>query len=157
MTEQGNTAWGPTVSRRFDSPAQANGAADDLKQAGFREEEIRVWQHKKATASSREDSLARTVEGLLAGGVIGGLGGFFFSIAINWAGSERVTEENPAAAALIGAIVGAILVAVGVVVVSRHFSFGHHAEEHGEPASVVTVTVGDRESEAKQVFEKLSS
>lgn len=157
MTEQGNTAWGLTVSRRFDSPAQATGAAADLKQAGFRDEQIRVWQHKKAAVSSREDSFARTIEGLLAGGVIGGLGGFFFSIAINWTGSDRVTEENSAAAALIGAIVGAILVAIGVTLVSRRFSFGHHAEEHGEPASVVTVTVGDRESEAKQVFEKLSN
>lgn len=157
MTEQGNTAWGLTVSRRFDSPSEATSAVDSLRQAGFREEEIRVWQHRKSPALGNEDSLARTIEGLLGGGVIGGLAGFFFSIAISWAANDRTTEESSAIATLIGAVAGAIIVAAAVSVISRRFSFGHHDQGHGEPASVVTVTVGDRESEAKRVFDQLSA
>ncbi len=155
MTEQGTSVWGLTVSRRFNTPDEASGATESLKQAGFSEDEIRVWQHKKVAAFSREDSFARIVEGLLAGGVIGGLAGFFVSIAFSWASNERVTEESSAGAALIGAVAGAIIVAISVAVISRRFSFSHPHETHGEPASVVTVTVGDRESEAKQVFDKL--
>ena len=155
MIEQGNTGWGMTVSRRFDGPSEANGAVDSLRQAGFSEDEIRVWEHKKAAASTGEDTLARTVEGLLAGGVIGGLAGFFVTIAFTWTGSERVTEETSAAAALAGAVIGAVVVAIAVTFISRRFGFSHSHHPHSGPSSVVTVMVGDREDEAKQVFDKL--
>ena len=49
-----------------------------LKKAGFREDEIRVWQQKEPAVNSREDAMARVIEGVLAGGVIGGLAVFFF-------------------------------------------------------------------------------
>ena len=58
MTEQGSTAWDMTVSRRFDTPAEANSAVDSLKSAGFRDDQIRVWQHKDAPLSN-EDRIER--------------------------------------------------------------------------------------------------
>lgn len=155
MTEQANTAWGLTVSRRFDSPSDADGAVGNLRESGFREDEIRVWQHKRVAVSANEDTMARFIEGMLAGGVIGGLGAFFISIAFNWSDGQRVTEENSVVAAIIGAVAGAVIVAIAVSIISHRFAFSHPHEVNREPASVVTVRVGDRETEAKQVFDKL--
>lgn len=156
MREQANTAWGLTVSRRFESQSQAGGAVESLKQAGFREDEIRVWQQKGPAVMNGEDAMARTIEGILAGGVIGGLAGFFFTIAITWAGSESVTEETSAIGALAGAIAGAIILAIAVPIVSRKVAFSHPHEEHPGAGTVVTVTVGEREAEAKRVFDGAS-
>ncbi len=155
MTEQANTGWGLTVSRRFDTEAEAKSAVDSLRQAGFLEGEIRVWQQRKPAASDNEDMLARTIEGLMAGGVIGGIGAFFFSIAISWAGNDGANEEASTIAALIGAIIGAIGVAAAVNVISPRFSFSHPHEEHAAPGSVVTVMVGEKEAQAKKVFDSL--
>ncbi len=156
MTEQAASGWGMTVSRRFDTEAEANSAVEDLRQAGFLEGEIRVWQQKKPAVFGREDSMARIVEGLLAGGVVGGLGALFISVAFSWADSERTTEEFSVIATLIGAVAGAIIAAIGVSFISRKFAFSHPHEEHAGPGSVVTVSVGDREAQAKEVFDKLS-
>ncbi len=154
MTEQGS-GWGMTVSRRFNGAEDADSAVGSLRQAGFREDEIRVWQQRQSPGASGEDGLARVVEGILGGGVIGGLAGFFVTIAFTWTDSQRITEETSAAGALGGAIAGAIIVGLLVSILSRRYSFGHSHEHDSEPASVVTVMVGDREDEAKQVFDKL--
>lgn len=158
MREQGNSAWGLTVSRKFETDAQARSAAESLRTAGFREEEIRIWQQRSPAAFSQEDTLARTFEGLMAGGVIGGLAGFFLTAAITWASSERVDMELPAIAALMAAVAGGIVTAMAVVVLSRRIRFQRHAHEaHHEPGTVVTVTVGDREAEARRVFDSVGS
>lgn len=155
MTEQGNTGWGMTVSRRFDTDAEANSAASNLREAGFLEGEIRVWQQKRAAVTRGEDTFARTVEGLLAGGVFGGITAFFTYIAFVWADTQSVTEETAVIAALAGAIAGAIIIAIAVNIISRKFAFSHPHEAHVGPGSVVTVSAGDRESQAKEVFDKL--
>ena len=156
MREQANTAWGLTVSRRFMDQSQANGAVDSLKKAGFREDEIRVWQQKEPAVNSREDAMARVIEGVLAGGVIGGLAVFFLTIAVTWAGSESVSEESAAIGAIIGALAGAIITGFAVTVISRRIAFSHPHEEHPGAGTVVTVTVGEREAEAKRVFDGVS-
>lgn len=156
MTTEQSTAWGLTVSRRFANQEQADNAAASLKEAGFREEEIRIWHHKPAAVARGEDRMARTFEGILGGGVIGGLAGFFFSLAISWTASERTNEEAAAVAAIAGAVVGAVLVAIAVTIISPKFAFSHPHEIHGDPATVVTVTVGEREAEAKRVFDGVS-
>lgn len=155
MTEQGNTGWGMTVSRRFDTDAEAKSAVDSLRQAGFLEGEIRVWQQRKAPVTNGEDTMARTMEGMLGGGVLGGVAAFFISIAFAWSENERTNEEASVIAAIIGAIAGAIILAIAVTIISRRFAFSHPHEAHVGPGSVVTVSVGTRESEAKQVFDKL--
>ena len=156
MQEQGSTGWGLTVSRRFDKRQQADQAVQQLKQTGFRDEQMRVWQHRN-NSFDQEDRLARTVEGLLAGGVIGGLLGLFFSAAISWAGSSTITEESVPGLAIGLAVGGAIFTAIGVNIVSRRFSFSHEHghESHDEPPTVVTVTVGDRAADARKVFDGL--
>ena len=154
MREQGSNAWGLTVSRRFETAEQAAGAADGLKQAGFREDQIRVWQHRRSGGSG-EDRLARTVEGLLAGGFISGLAGFFLGVAISWTGDDRIAMEAAAGYTVVSAAAGAIVTAIAVNLISTRFAFSHpHQEAPAEPPSVVTVTVGDRATEAKQVFDR---
>ena len=151
MREQGNNAWGLTVSRRYDTADQASKAVDSLRQAGFREEEIRVWQHKKTTASY-EDRLARTAEGFLSGGFITGFLGFFLIIAVSWTGSENMDMEVAAAGAVIAAVAGALVTAILVNIISTKVAFSHPHHTPAEAPSVVTVTVGDREAEAKRVL-----
>ncbi len=155
MTEQANSGWGMTVSRRFDTEAEANSAVDDLRQAGFIEQEITVWQQQGTIESPNEDAMARSVEGLLGGGVIGGLAAFFLTIAISWASNERTDEELAAIATIVGALAGALIVTASLTFLSRRISFSHPHEEHFVPGSVVTVQVGDREAQAREVFDKL--
>ncbi len=156
MTEQGNTGWGMTVSRRFDTEAEANNAVGNLREAGFLEGEIRVWQQRKPAVTKGEDAMERIVEAFLGGGVIGGLGAFFIAIAFVWADSQKVDEEFAAIASLAGAIGGAIIAAIATSIISPRFAFSHPHEHHAGPGSVVTVSVGDREAQAKEVFDKLS-
>ena len=156
MREQASNAWGLTVSRRFETAELAGGAVDRLRKSGFREEEIRVWQHKRV-AASYEDRLGRTTEGFLAGGVITAFATFFLVIAISWAGNERIAMETAAGFAVGIAVIGALITAIAVNVVSARFRFGEHHEAPAERPSVVTVTVGDREAEAKKVFDSQSS
>ena len=152
MRELGNNAWGLTVSQRFETAAHADGAVERLRQSGFREQEIRVWQHKRR-AASYEDRLARTLEGFLAGGVISAFAGFFLVIAISWTGNERMAMEAAAGLAVVIAVAGALVTAIAVNIISSRFSFSEHHETPSEPASVVTVTVGDREADARKVFD----
>jgi uncharacterized membrane protein YeaQ/YmgE (transglycosylase-associated protein family) len=155
MTEQGSNAWGLTVSRRFDTAAQAKNATENLRKAGFREEEIRVWQQKQMSVSY-EDSLERTLEGGLVGAVIFGLAGFFLTTALSWTDGNTIQEQATPLAAIASAVIGAIVVAIGVNIASTKIAFSHpHHVEPSEAPSVVTVTVGDREAQAKQVFDSL--
>lgn len=151
MREQGSNAWGLTVSRRFESAGQASRAVDDLRKAGFREEEIRVWQHSNLSAPY-EGRVGRTTEGFLAGGVIAGLLGFLLAVSIAWANSERIDMEVSAGAALIAAVAGAVLTAIAVNIISTKVAFSHPHHHPSEPPSIVTVTVGDREAEARRVL-----
>jgi len=157
MTEQANTGWGMTVSRRFDTEAQAKGAVDSLRQAGFIEQEISVWQQRDPAEYGNEDGLERTFEGFLGGAVIGGLVAMLLAIALTWAANERVDEELAAMAAIAGAVAGGIIVAIAVNILSRRISFSHPHEEEHRPGSVVTVQVGERESQAREVFDKLEA
>ena len=156
MREQ-SAGLGMTVSRRFGSKQQADSAVQQLRQAGFREEDIRVWQHKNLSPGY-EDRLARTAEGFLAGGVVFGLLGFFLTAAITWADSETIRMETPAGVAAVAAAIGAVIVAVAVNIVSTKFSFnpGHGHSAHGEPPSVVTVRTAGKEAEAQRVFAGMS-
>lgn len=154
MREQGNNAWGLTVSRRFETATQATGAVSSLKQAGFREEEIRVWQHKSSTASY-EDRLERIFEGMLGGAVISAMIGFFVTVAYYWANSEPIGSigmEDALGITLAATVIGAVVSGIAVTLISPRFSFSHPHPTPDELPSVVTVTVGDRESEAKKVF-----
>lgn len=154
MREQGNNAWGLTVSRRFETATAATGAVQNLKQAGFRDEEIRVWQHKRNTVSY-EDRLARTFEALLGGAFIGAFIGFFVTVAYYEASNEpfaSIGMEDAFGIGLIAAVAGAIITAIATTIISPRFAFSHPHETPNEPPSVVTVTVGDRESEAKSAF-----
>jgi hypothetical protein len=156
MREQGSAGLGLTVSRKFDSKQEADGAVKQLRDAGFREEDIRVWQMKKH-GGALEDRLARTMEGLLAGGVISALIAFFVTAAYNWREQTVISNETAPAAALIAAVAGAVLVAIIVNIVSTKYAFNRHPHEaHAEPASVVTVRAGDKEAQAKQVFKGVS-
>ena len=101
------------------------------------------------------DSYLVTLEGFLGGGVIGGLGAFLLAIAISWADSNSVDEELAAIAAIVGALAGALITVVALTLLSNRISFSHPHEEHYVPGSVVTVQVGDREAQAKEVFDKL--
>jgi hypothetical protein len=156
MRDQGNNTWGLTVSRRFESVEHADGAVERLRQSGFREDEIRVWQHKRR-ASPYEDRLARTFEGFLAGGVISAFAAFFVIIAFSWTGNEPIVMEFAAGAAVAGGIVGGLITAIAVNVISSWFSFSERHEVLADRPSIVTVTVGDREAEAKQVFDSPAS
>jgi hypothetical protein len=156
MREQG-AGLGMTVSRRFDSKQQAEHAVQQLRQAGFREEDIRVWQHKRL-ATPFEDRLARTVEGILAGAVIFGLAGFFLTAAYTWAVSETIDEQLIIAVTAAAAAIGAVVIAIAVNIVSTRVSFspgvGHAAP--AEPPSVVTVRTSGKEADAKRVLETAS-
>ena len=155
MTEQGNNAWGLTVSRRFDTAAQAKNAVDALRKAGFREQAIRVTQLKKL-AAAYEDRLERTLEGAMVGGVLFGLAGFFLGAALPWTGGTTIEEQATPLMAIAATAIGAVIVAIGVNIASTRIAFSHpHHIEPSEAPSVVIVTVGDQEAQAKQVFDSL--
>ena len=155
MTEQGNNAWGLTVSRRFDTAGKAKNAVEALRTAGFREQSIRVTQLKRLSAPY-EDRLERTLEGLMVGAVLFGLAGFFLGTALSWTGGNTITEEFTPLTTFAAAVIGAIVVAIGVNIASTKIAFSHpHHVEPAEAPSVVIVTVGDREAQAKQVFDSL--
>lgn len=155
MTEQGNTGWGMTVSRRFDTDAEAKKASESLREAGFLEGEIRIWEQHKPDVMNGEDAMERAMEGMLGGGVIGGVTAFFLATAITWTENERTSEEAAVVVAIFGAVAGAIILAIAVPLISRKYAFSHPHEHHAGPGSVVTVSVGDREAQAKEVFDKL--
>ena len=143
MREQGSAGLGLTVSRKFDTRQQADGAVKQLRDAGFREEDIRVWQHK-GNKVGFEDRFARTMEGLLAGGVIAGLLGFFLTVSINWTAGDNIADETTAGATLVAAVAGAVVVAILVNIISTKVAFTHpHEVEPDVPPTVVTVRVGD--------------
>ena len=152
MREQGNNVWGMTVSRRFETAELAGGAVEQLRKSGFREEEIRVWQHKRL-AATYEDRLERTFEGFLGGGVIAAFAAFFLVIAISWAGNENNAMETAAGYSVAAGVVGGLVTAIAVNIISSRFSFSEEHHEPAERASVVTVTVGNMEAEAKQAFD----
>lgn len=152
MREQGSAGLGLTVSKKFDTKEQAEAAVKQLRSASFREEDIRLWQHR-SFAAKYEDRLERTMEGLLAGGVIAGLIGFLVVASINWVENESIANETTAGATLIAAVAGAVVTAILVNIISTKVAFSHpHHVEPDEPPSVVTVRVGDKEDEAKRVF-----
>jgi hypothetical protein len=153
MREQGASGLGLTVSHRFSTKQEADDAAKQLRSAGFREEDIRIWQHKKRSLSS-EDRLARTFEGFLAGGFIGGLISFFTTVASTWSENQDIADETTVGITVLGAVVSAVVVALIVNIVSTKFAFSHpHHVEPDEPPSVVTVRAGDKEDDARKVFD----
>ena len=155
MQEQG-TGWGLTVSRRFDASEGADNAVQKLQDAGFREDQLRVWQ-QSPYAEDADDRLGRTAEGLLGGGFVSATLAMFLVTTYSWVSKSDISMELTAIAAVVAGVIGSIVGIAVVSILSTRYSFDRDRHEHSARAgTVVTVTVGDRETDARTVFDGIS-
>jgi hypothetical protein len=149
-----------TIVGIFTDPSQAERAIQDLKAAGFTEEQIGVAMLDRSEERQLiEDTGSTTAEaaatGALSGGVIGGLIGLLGSLLLPGAGPLVVggvlasTLAGVGIGAAAGGLIGALM-GMGVPEAdARHFDSGLRAG-----AVLVTVNAGDRLPEALAVLER---
>jgi len=151
---------GPTIVGIFTDRSQAERAIQDLKAAGFTEEQIGVAMLDRSEERQLiEDTGSTTAEaaatGALSGGVIGGLIGLLGSLLLPGAGPLVVggvlasTLAGVGIGAAAGGLIGALM-SMGVPEAdARHFDSGLRSG-----AVLVTVTAGDRLPEGLAVLER---
>ena len=147
-----------TAVRAFESRDQAERAVDDLRRAGFRDEEI-GWamrgEDKADRPAGTEDAAKGAATGAVAGGVLGGLG------------AAAVTALIPGVGPFIaGGLLATVLTGAGVGAAAGGLIGGltgmglsedeakHYEGEFKAGRPVVTVNAGDRYSEAADILDR---
>lgn len=131
----------------FQAMAQARQAIDDLRRAGFTEDEV-GFLTRVGTTDSGDDTGASTATGAVQGGVIGGVLGAAASLLIPGIGpaiAGGILVATLGGAAL-GAATGGIiasLTGMGVAEEAAHF----YQQELGAGHPIVTVKVSDAQGQ----------
>jgi hypothetical protein len=145
----------------FEDTAEARGAIDALKDAGFAGEHISVLApDREDTRAVAEETGARAGEdaakGAVAGGILGGLGGWLVGIgALAIPGVGPFLAAGAFATALGGAAIGAGVGAIAGALVGMGVPEEHAKYYEGEVKSgrtLVTVSADGRYDEAQRIL-----
>lgn len=106
MSPQNTQSKSQTVIAVFDSRRQADYSVGQLRQQGFRQEEISIVAKQTEDTEGYNDSIA---DGVATGGAIGGIGGLMAAAgALAIPGFGPIIALGPIAAALSGAVAGGV-------------------------------------------------
>lgn len=153
-----------TVVGVFDGPNHAEQALNSLKAAGFTPEQVSVVAKEAADTQQMAESSDLVGEdagkGAVAGGILGGLGGFLLGIsALAIPGIGPIVGGgillSTVAGAGIGAAAGGLVGALAGYGVPESEAKGY--EEHVRKGSVlltIHATTGQQAQQAQQIFEQ---
>jgi hypothetical protein len=150
-----------TVVGLFDDRGQAQTAAEALKDAGFRSDDIGITMRDRAAANTLAEHTSTTTgagaaTGAVAGGTLGAVAGWLAGIgALALPGIGPIIAAGPLAAALTGAAIGAAggslmgaLTGMGVPEDEARW----YETEVGRGGTLVTVRADQRYEEARQLM-----
>ena len=130
----------------FQDASRATDAVDALKQAGFSATDVSVFVPSGGPASTEAAETARGARSLVAGAIVGGLGGWL--VGIRALPIPIVGPFIAAGAAALGAGIGTVVGGLAGMSVSPR------ARQQLEQDAVVVVRDGDRLHEAERILRK---
>lgn len=138
-----------TVLGVFDSPDQAQRAADELQRKGFDKKEISIVAKESSAKGRRDDRGGSTMRsdisgGVATGGALGGAAGLLAGVgALAIPGIGPLVAAGPIAAALSGAVTGGI--AGGLIDWGIPEESGRRYEQHVKEGKTVAAVKSDDE------------